>query len=437
MELPAGVNRRYASIAIFLLASVWIWVAFDRPYTFPTHIPWNIYSNAPQTDRPSDVFDYPPLHSPSLKKLCAETSWNASVLFTCQEPTGSFAEARNSLLGCVRLAVAAGGSLVVPRIMVRDGSGNSSTNSTDMGYMFDTEHFVASLELSCPQMAIHQTEFGIADGGDGKGTVNLQPESILNLVDSAEHSGENWRPTFYKWLPKVAAEPSRPIIVRLGDCYLKYPIAKDGEAFRQHFGKILKIRADVRRFATTILQNLSEMYDEPLNLKDLMLQNILLGVYLSTEVNMDSLSEEDRGNANYEAQSKLFLGHAMRKNISLLYVASSHKPETSRFTLDANADEIVATSKLNLLKGKDLEDLLSLTIDQQAMVDFLVMTKVSEFIGMGYDSFAWSVALRRHEYLKKGTGTAWMSGHYVAKDPFSTLIGATGGHQEFASSMWP
>ncbi|PVH75284.1 hypothetical protein DL98DRAFT_427754 [Cadophora sp. DSE1049] len=438
MELPAGVNRRYASIAIFLLAIVWIWVAFDRPYTFPTHIPWNIYSNAPQTDRASDVFDYPPLHAPSIKKLCADTQWNASVVFTCQEPIGSFAEVRNSLLGCVRLAMAAGGSLVVPRIVVREGYGDMLvSNSTDLGYMFDAEHFVASMGLSCPQMRIYKTGFGIEDGENANGPVSLQPESIFNAVEFGEHFAEDWRSAFYKWISQQGVERKGPTIVRLGDSYLKYSIASDGEALQQHFGKILKIRADVRRFATSVLQKLSEMYDGPLDLKDLMLQNVLLGVYLSTESDMDSLFEEDRGNANYEVQSKMFLGHAMRKNLSFIYVASAHGPEIPRFILDANTDEIDATSKLDLLKGKDREDLQSLTLDQQAMVDFLVMTKVSEFIGMGYDSFAWSVALRRHEYLKKGTGATWLSGHYVAKDPFSTLIGATGGHKEFAASMWP
>jgi len=438
MELPAGVNRRYASIAIFVLAIVWIWVAFDRPYTFPTHIPWNIYSNAPQSDRATDIFDYPPLHAPSIKKLCAETQWNTSVVFTCQEPTGTFAEVRTSLLGCVRLAMAAGGSLVVPRIVVRDDHGGIlAGNTTDLAYMFDREHFVTSMGLSCPQMRIYKTGFGIEDGENANEPVTLQPEAIIKTVEVGDRFAGDWRAAFYKWLSQQGLERKGPTIVRLGDSYLKYPTATDGEAFQQHFGKILKARTDARRFATMVLQNLAEMYHEPLNLKDLMLQNVLLGVYLSTEIKLDILSEEDRQNANYEAQSKLYLGHAMRKNISLIYVASAHGSEISRFILDANADEIDATSKVDLLKGKDLEGLLELTVDQQAMVDLLVMTKVSEFIGMGYDSFAWSVALRRHEYLKKSTGATWLSGHYVAKDPFSTLIGATGAHKEFAASMWP
>ncbi|KAG4428919.1 hypothetical protein IFR05_015595 [Cadophora sp. M221] len=439
MELPAGVNRRYASIAIFLLATVWVWVAFDRPYTFPSHIPWNIYSNAPQTDHASDIFDYPPLNSPTIKKLCASTQWNASVVFACQEPAGGIAEVRNSLLGCVRLAMAAGGSLIVPRILVgEDYEDTVAGNSTDLGYMFDTDHFVASLGMSCPQMRIYKTGFGIEDGENANGPISLQPDSLLKTDAIGEHFAEDWRTAFYKWLSQyLVADSKGPIIIQLGNSHLKYPIATDREAFQQHFGKILKVRADIRRFATMVLQHVSGLYDEPLDLKELMLKNILLGVYLSTETSMEGLPKADHANANYKAQSKLFLGHAMRTNLSLIYVASAHGSDIPRFILEANAAEIEATSKLDLLKGKDREDLLDLTLDQQGMVDFLVLTKVSEFVGMGYDDFAWSVALRRHEYLKQGVGADWLRGEQVAQDPFSTLIGATGGYGEFAASMWP
>ncbi|KAH6711312.1 hypothetical protein BKA61DRAFT_89008 [Leptodontidium sp. MPI-SDFR-AT-0119] len=439
MELPAGVNRRYASIAIFLLATVWVWVAFNRPYTFPSHIPWNIYSNAPQTDRASDIFDYAPLNSPTIKKLCASTQWNASVVFACQEPTGGIAEVRNSLLGCVRLAMAAGGSMIVPRIVVNeDYEDTIAGNSTDLGYMFDTEHFVASLGMSCPQMHIYKTIFEIEDGKNANGPISLQPDSLLKTEAIGERFAEDWRTAFYKWLsPYLVADSKGPVIIRLGDSYLKYPTATDGEAFQQHFGKILKIRADIRRFATMVLHHISALYDEPLDLEELMLKNILLGVYLSTETDVEALPKADRSNTNYEAQSKLFLGYAMRANLSLIYVASAHGSDIPRFILEANATEIEATSKLDLLKGKDREDLLDLTLDQQATVDFLVLTKVSEFVGMGYDGFAWSVALRRHEYLKKRAGMDWLRGEQVAQDPFSTLIGGMGEHGEFAASMWP
>lgn len=54
------------------------------------------------------------------------------------------------------------------------------------------------------------------------------------------------------------------------------------------------------------------------------------------------------------------------------------------------------------------------------------MTKVSNFVVMGYDGFSWSVALRRHEYLKKGVEMDWLQREQVAQDLFSTLIGAPG-----------
>ncbi len=76
-----------------------------------------------------------------------------------------------------------------------------------------------------------------------------------------------------------------------------------------------------------------------------------------------------------------------------------------------------------------------MTFDQQTLVDFLVMLKVSEFVGVGHSSFAWNVALRRHQYLKKEV--EWLSGPQTANDPFSQIFGAAGGHPEFVASMWP
>jgi hypothetical protein len=86
------------------------------------------------------------------------------VVFLCEGNTGEIAEVRNSILNCVRYAMIAGGSLVVPRIVVGEQYGKvRAGNATVMEYMFDIQHFVDSMRLSCPQMRIYTKIEGIKD----------------------------------------------------------------------------------------------------------------------------------------------------------------------------------------------------------------------------------------------------------------------------------
>ncbi|CAL3972330.1 unnamed protein product [Diplocarpon coronariae] len=435
MELPAGVNRRYGSFAICLLTTIWIWVALKRPYSFH-YTAWSIYANAPQS--PSrDLFDYPPLVSPAMKNLCESTPWNESVVFMCHAPAGNVAEVRNEVLSCVRYAMAAGGSLVIPRIVAREPYGEiGAGNPTDFGYFFDTSHLVESLQVSCPQMRLYKTAFSLQDGERARGPFALQPEMLLKKISGAgKKLSEEWRTLFYKWLAQnLEPDAGGPVIVELGNSHLTYPVASDGAAF-EHFGKILTIRSDIRDLATSALLRFAERHAISFNLRDLMRTNFLLGAYLSTETDVKVLPKPDRLNADYDTQARLYLDHAMRSNLSAIYAASERDTDIPRFFKDAAALGVRVTSKLDLLQGRDRKRLLAMTPDQQSLVDFLVLGTVSEFVGVGHSSFAWSVALRRQQYLEKKVGLA--EGPELLSDPFSQIFGTPGSHPEFAAAMWP
>jgi hypothetical protein len=62
----------------------------------------------------------------------------------------------------------------------------------------------------------------------------------------------------------------------------------------------------------------------------------------------------------------------------------------------------VAT-KFTLLSGADLMLLQSLSWDQQGQVDYLVLQKASQFLGITDSSFSWGVAAARHAMSRGGT----------------------------------
>ncbi|KAE9368706.1 hypothetical protein N431DRAFT_428469 [Stipitochalara longipes BDJ] len=437
MELPAGVNRRYACLAGFLLLAIWCWVAFDRPYAFPSHVPWNIYSGTPQARPALDVFDYPPLDSSALKHVCSKTKWNQTVTFICDDSSGGVTEVRNSILNCVRYTIAAGGSLVVPRITVREEYENLiGSNTTELDYMFDTNHFINSIMTSCPQMRVYKAASTIANRQYAYGPISLVPESLAKKVPkTGVRRAEEWRGLFYKWLLQYVAEDNkRPIIVKLGRSYLEYPIYDDDDYFVLHFGKMLKVRQDIRTLATTALRTLSDFYKIPLRLSEPILKKAFLGVYLSTDDK--DLSKADKLLSRYQIQSKLYLAQASSSNFSLVYAASEFGHDILEFIKDGNLQNVTVTGKLDLLKGQDREHLLdAFTPDQQALIDFLILSKASEFAGVGHSSLAWNIALARHFYTAQKDDE--LEGPQMYGDALSRIYGAPGGHPEFPASMWP
>ncbi|KUJ24450.1 uncharacterized protein LY89DRAFT_679587 [Mollisia scopiformis] len=434
MDFPSGLNRRYASLAGSLLAGIWLWVAFDRPYVFPEHVPWNIYSNSPQSPS-SDVFDFPPLTSPAIKNVCARTQWNASVVFTCDSPIGSFAEIRNSVLHCVRYTIAAGGSLVMPRIVLKeDYGGLLAGNTTGLDHLFDVDHFRNSLDLSCPQLRLYKSVSEIKDKERANGPLPLLPDALLSgKSEGSQGFSVDWRDALNIWLKKYLSEDTKdPVIISLGRTYLHYSIHSDDDNFAQHFGKILKIRSDARSLATTVLLKMSSTYSLPLNPSPS--KKGFMGAYLSTAPDPDRLLKEDQNYARFETQSKLYLDYATHSNMSLIYVASNQGIDVPRLFVDAKAQEIDVTAKFDLLKGKDRDYLLEMTTLQREMVDLLVMMNAAHFVGVGYSSFSWNVALRRHG-ARKIEQLSEQGQQF--NDGLSVIYGTTGGHSEFITSMWP
>jgi len=109
--------------------------------------------------------------------------------------------------------------------------------------------------------------------------------------------------------------------------------------------------------------------------------------------------------------------------------------------ISALSTPVPVVTKRDLLFGADLAELESLTWDQQALVDLLVLERGAFFMGMADSSFAWTISHGRRKFSKKGTcqmpkgfwksmlwGTAY-------EDEFSDLIGNHGYGWE--DKMWP
>jgi hypothetical protein len=442
MQLPVGVSRRYAVFAAVLLTAIWLWVAFDRT-SFPAHIIWNKLTKGELLNPSIDAFNFPPVDSDEIRAVCASTKWNQTLVFTCDNNHGGIGHVKNSILNCVRYAIGAGGSLVLPNIALRDEDDMEHDHAhverrhgpgrKGMEYMFDVEHFMDSLRMSCPELVlIRHMEETFSPRRRG-----LLPEHLFNNVPAGglEHP-EEWPIRLKSWIDEhMPSYPEKePIVIDLEQSFLHYPTYSDGHKFAHTFGNILKFRPDVRRLATTTLKRLAEWYDLPLNLSDPIIKSSFLGVHLQTDNPfLEQRHNTDIAFSHFQTQSFAYLEQAISSRIPLIYVASGNLPEIHKFGLQATGSNIAVTHKEDLLKGKSMEKLEALRYDQRALVDYLVLLKAEDFAGVGHSSFSWQVAVTRHEGGDHRKGI-FESG--VWTDRVSTLYGVRSSYVESSGCMW-
>lgn len=405
---------------------------------------------APVPAHPIDIDNH---GKEAFQAVCAKTTWNDNLTFTCNDAWGGIGNVRNSILHCVRYAIKAGASLVLPRPVVRSSTdiGTIETGVTaDFSYFFDTPHFMESMRSLCPQMRIYATAddaWGSLDRKLGL-TLTVQPESLVEggVPRTGIPNPGAWREQFYSWLNKevTTTEMGSPalIVVDLQRSYMTYPIYSDGEPFALAFSSILQFRNDTRVLATKVLESLSQRFSLDVDLSQDILPNAFLGVHLRTEADSKK-AWESAGDywfySHYENQFKVYMEQAGRSNPKAIYVASGDSAELRRFAADvanvAPPHNYPVVSKEDLLADAELEELRALTFDQQALVDYLVLLKASDFAGVAHSSFTWSIALKRHQFAKKEGD--FLDAPEMLDDDLSKVYGTVKDFEDYPKVLWP
>ncbi|CAD6504223.1 BgTH12-05957 [Blumeria graminis f. sp. triticale] len=442
----ALVPRRFVVFAAIILTII---VFFSSSNDIsPREFVWGVYNHGWNPNSKPDVFNSLPVDSQAIRNICSASNWNSSLIFTCDNNRGGVANVRNSILNCVRLTIAAGGSLVLPQIYLRelnDGMGSNTDinrrgllKQQGMDYMFDLNHFSSSLRQSCPELLLIRH----LDQKPDQRRHWLQPENLFpNIPTSGFEHPEEWPRRLNDWLeinipPPSTPDAKEPIVIDLGQSFLHYPTHSDGHAVAHIFGNILKFRADIRELATKALNTLVEWYELPVNISHAgILKPSFLGVHLNTN---DPLLEErhrpDIQYSHYETQSQAYLKLSYDMNLPIIYVASGNIDDVQKFNDKAIGPSIAVTYKEHLLEEKDHQQLQRLTYDQRAMVDYLVLSKAEAFAGVGHSPFSWNVAMTREQL---GAVMEGQLADDIWKDGMNTLFGVRPDYVESSACMWP
>ena len=376
-----------------------------------------------------------------LERVCNETTWTPGLTFVCDNNSGGIGNIRNFILTCVRYAIDAGASqIILPRIQRRseENLGNLFTSGFQpFDYFFDEDHFRNALGTNCPQMKIHNSPDDIPNADVRLKVGEFYPKDLGDL-DGCDGRGVNrhldqFRGKFDNWLNTTRHTPNatHPVTIRLKwATFFEWPIYRDGPEFAATFGDILRLHPDIQTLAAKALSAMSAFVGVEPNGKTL--DAPYLGVHLRTE--SDALGFWP----NYDEQSSGYLAQADKRGIKHAYLACGNATEGQRFADQAwETHKLNVTTKLDLLKGEDLQNLTDLSWDQQALVDYLVLSKSTHFTGCSFSSFTMNIAFKRHLMTGGINSRPWKS----PGDEFTTLIGRFdswyGDWMFMYECMWP
>lgn len=385
-----------------------------------------------------------------LARVCTETSWTPGLVFICDNNSGGIGNIRTYILTCIRYAIAAGATgLVMPQIRSRSAEelADIMQEHRDFNYFFDTDHFRKSLNTHCPRITIYDNTWNIPNTRQPFQAERLTPRELGHRAgcddrDLNRHS-DRFGTRVRDWLGDKAKEfdlppigTDHPRVIRLNwGSQFEFPAYRDGPEFVATYGGLLRFRQDLLALGKRTVDGMRNFalaasrsgHDTPMG--------IFAGFHLRTE------SDALRGWPTFNNQSTAYLHEAVRRGFKAAYLATGNKTEADKLIRHAQSQhEMLVTTKDALLKDSphDLKALQALTWDQQAIVDFIVLSACDFFLGVNPSSFSMSVALKRHLQLDGLYTRPWKIG---GQDGRSLLVGRFDRYWDdwlfMYDSLWP
>lgn len=295
-------------------------------------------------------------------------------------------------------------------------TGGQSHKGLSLDYMFDKTHLVASLQKYCPQLQVHDSLDALYD----KPSL-LKPLSVnINHLteDFVTYDGistaiirnpEYLSAKFTAFMDRELPVEKRyyPVRVHLANTLFAWPTLNEtGANFRADFGKLLRVRDDIRALAASALWNLAKTHAVKLSnpkaglVFDGASDGGFVGVHLRTEEDT-----RESGWPPYKDQIPYYFDFLLHHTTPVpaetprtLFLATGltarddHVKSFRARAADFNATVVV---KRDLLDAAEVSVLNGLTWDQRALLDYEILLRAGTVLGIVESSFAWDIALRR------------------------------------------
>jgi hypothetical protein len=177
------------------------------------------------------------------------------------------------------------------------------------------------------------------------------------------------------------------------------PVCLDSPEFVREFGGLVELREDAQKVASKALSKISTHFKLPAPKRIGVTEDLFVGVHLRTEIDAMAV-----GYTSFEAQAAAYTEYINDTSLRVVYAASGNTTSLELFAQQAATltPPAKVVTKHDLLTGKDAKLLDSMTWDQQALIDYLILEKSSRFLGVSDSSFSWGLVYARQPFSNTG-----------------------------------
>ncbi|KAF2153004.1 hypothetical protein K461DRAFT_225288 [Myriangium duriaei CBS 260.36] len=351
-----------------------------------------------------DVHIGNPADGYALDQLCNHrgVKWIPNLVLNIDDANGGIGNVRGNILDFVFYAISHGASILLPSFARRSSSDLSALfdGRTSFDAFFDEQHFVSVLRAACPEFHVFQEDKQTAMTVVGDRMTPRALRTDLVETDSIQASVK----TMMDWLAahNTVMPLQAPSLVHVGRTLWDGPdTASFSPKMRRDFGALLRFRPQIRRLAAIASFNLAQRFRLDMQPSSSYYRNAYFGAHLRTEKDaMNAGWLSGALHANYSAQTDAYLSQAKKAGLTVLYVASGSTEDLQSFGDKARAHRMNVTHKRELLSDMDLQELDTLSWDQQAMVDYEILLRSSQFGGVVKSSFSYNIAIARAAVLE-------------------------------------